>query len=69
MIKKAGWSSPVARLAHTQEVEGSNPSPATKEVLLGDIDKSLDIASELYFDGKAKLMANGSEWIACGIYA
>ena len=26
----AAWSSPVARLAHNQEVEGSNPSAATK---------------------------------------
>lgn len=25
----AGWSSLVARLAHAQKVEGSNPSPAT----------------------------------------
>src|SRR4029077_16927919 len=26
----AGWSSSVARWAHNPEVEGSNPSPATK---------------------------------------
>ena len=26
----AGWSSPVARLAHNQKVGGSNPPPATK---------------------------------------
>ena len=28
----AGWSSSVARLAHNQEVGGSNPSSATKVV-------------------------------------
>src|SRR6201987_6451269 len=27
----AGWSSSVARWAHNPEVEGSNPSPATRE--------------------------------------
>jgi hypothetical protein len=27
----AGWSSPVARQAHNLKVEGSNPSPATKQ--------------------------------------
>ena len=27
----AGWSSQVARRAHNPKVEGSNPSPATKE--------------------------------------
>ena len=27
----AGWSSLVARRAHNPEVEGSNPSPATKK--------------------------------------
>jgi hypothetical protein len=27
-----GWSSPVARLAHNQQVEGSNPSPATNQI-------------------------------------
>ena len=26
----AGWSSPVAHLAHNQDVVGSNPTPATK---------------------------------------
>src|SRR5215475_1242478 len=28
---RAGWSSLVARRAHNPEVEGSNPSPATKD--------------------------------------
>ena len=29
-IKRAGWSSPVARQAHNLKVVGSNPTPATK---------------------------------------
>lgn len=28
LFHNAGWSSPEARLAHTQEVAGSNPAPA-----------------------------------------
>ena len=30
----AGWSSPVARWAHNPKVVGSNPTPATKAILL-----------------------------------
>jgi hypothetical protein len=30
----AGWSSPVARWAHNPKVDGSNPSPATKALIL-----------------------------------
>ena len=29
-IKRAGWSSQVARQAHNLKVVGSNPTPATK---------------------------------------
>jgi hypothetical protein len=31
-VSAAGWSSLVARWAHNPKVEGSNPSPATKEI-------------------------------------
>ena len=31
-IKRAGWSSPVARQAHNLKVVGSNPTPATKYI-------------------------------------
>ncbi len=30
----AGWSSPVARQAHNLKVVGSNPTPATKKILI-----------------------------------
>src|SRR5579859_2435958 len=33
----AGWSSSVARWAHNPEVEGSNPSPATKMQVRGPL--------------------------------
>ena len=32
-LGSAGWSSPVARQAHNLKVVGSNPTPATTEVL------------------------------------
>ena len=44
----AGWSSPVARQAHNLQVEGSNPTPATKKS-----NKNKDLQSshlEGYFD-------------------
>lgn len=40
----AGWSSPEARLAHTQKVGGSNPSPATNEQWLS-LARALDLGS------------------------
>ena len=32
-IKRAGWSSPVARQAHNLKVVGSNPTPATSTLI------------------------------------
>jgi hypothetical protein len=50
-IQRAGWSSPVARWAHNPKVVGSNPTPATKNILiiegLGDGDSR---AFSLYGD-------------------
>ena len=70
----------VACHPHKVKIEGAIPSPATKEavtkrplfwlqkeVLLGDISSSPDIASELYFDHKAVPLGNGSENMANGV--
>ena len=53
----AGWSSPVAREAHNLEVVGSNPTPATKPVLVTGV-----ISEE---PAVTRLVAAGSV-VSCG---
>ena len=65
----AEWSSPVARLAHTQKVTGSNPVSATN---LGDVVKHYQIR----FNTKAgpgdplvwRVICDGEERLARGVF-
>ncbi len=68
MIQCGVGKSGCSHRVHIPEIAGSNPVPATRMVLLRDIDDSSDVASKLYFDGKASVVANGSELMACGFH-
>ena len=54
----AGWRSGLSRLPHTEKIEGSNPSPATKKETMKNTKNRIKFAKWLLFGSIVGMIVN-----------